>query len=70
MINKAEVDMTVNGEVVWENHKPENGITQGRPDSYEELPLDRYIHDGGNEIIIKVSDASQCFIYFRGIEIR
>jgi len=70
VLNRAEIDMTFNGEPVWENHVPETMITQELPDKYEELPIDRYVKGGTNEIIIKVAAGSQCFVYLRGIEIR
>jgi hypothetical protein len=70
VLNKAEVDLTVNGEAVWEDHKPENNIDKSPLDSYEELSLDPYIKDGTNEIVLKAADGSQCFVYLRGIEIR
>jgi len=70
VLNRAEVDMSFNGDLVWENHVPETMITQGLPDKYEELPIDRYVKSGANEIVIRVSAGSQCFVYLRGIEIR
>ena len=70
MLNKAEVDLTVNGQSVWENHKPENNIDKSPPDSYEQLSLDPYLKDGTNDIVLKAADGSQCFVYLRGMEIR
>ncbi|KPL07253.1 hypothetical protein AMJ86_05040 [bacterium SM23_57] len=70
VVNKSEVDLSINGQLVWEAHTPEQHIKQGQTDFYETIALDRYLIPGDNEIVIKAAQSSQCFIYCRGIEIR
>jgi hypothetical protein len=70
ILNRSELNVTVNGELALDSFTPEVHIKDNNPDAYKEVELDPYLKPGKNEIMVRPTERNQTFCYCQGIEIR